>query len=153
MDQQRQIVESHCSKSKISLLLGSYYLVGFVEIWFSNHGRSYFHRWNGVSNSWRLLFENRSLFLAKCESTWLMTRHGYGTHHALELIFNRINYYHKASKIMFFPAWTQQSTHCGALKYCSLRSVKKKTTYKPTYVRKNVPEATRKKKYMASNGQ
>ena len=28
-----------------------------------------------------------------------------------------------------------------------------KPTYKPTYVRKNVPEATRKKIYMASNGQ
>ena len=28
-----------------------------------------------------------------------------------------------------------------------------KNTYKPTYVRKNVPEATRKKIDMASNGQ
>ena len=39
------------------------------------------------------------------------------------------------------------------LVHCSLRSVNKKTTYKPTYVRKNVPEATRKKIDMASNGQ
>ena len=37
--------------------------------------------------------------------------------------------------------------------HCSLISVNKKTTYKPTYVQKNVPEATRKKIYMASNGQ
>ena len=35
----------------------------------------------------------------------------------------------------------------------SLKSVNKKPTYKPTYVRKKVPEATRKKIDMAPNGQ
>ena len=40
-----------------------------------------------------------------------------------------------------------------SLYYCLLRSVNKKPTYKHTYVRKNIPEATRKKIYMASNVQ
>ena len=40
------------------MLLGSYDLVGFVEILFSKNGQSYFHFRNGVSNSRRLLFDN-----------------------------------------------------------------------------------------------
>ena len=58
-----------CDKLIIPLLLGSCNLVGFVDMWFSKNGRLYFHCRNGVSNSGRLLSDNFSLFLAKCEST------------------------------------------------------------------------------------
>ena len=37
--------------------------------------------------------------------------------------------------------------------YCLFISVNKSPTYKPTYVRKNVPEVTRKNIYIAPNGQ
>ena len=104
-----------CAKLIIPLLLWSYDLVGFVEMWFSENGWSYFHRRNGVSDSGRLLFDHCSSFLTNCESTWLIYHHGYRTRHTLELMFDRINYNQKASNIIWFPAWTQKLTHCGAL--------------------------------------
>ena len=58
----------------------------------------------------------------------------------------------------FTPKIADRATVCIMFGYFSKAmaahvSRPKKPTYKPTYVRKNVPEATRKKIYMASNGQ
>ena len=78
-----------CAKLITSLLLGSYNLVGFLEMWLSKNGQSYIHHKNDVTNSGRLLFDNCSLFLAKCESTWLISRNGYRTQHDLELIIKK----------------------------------------------------------------
>ena len=60
-----------------------------------------------------------------------------------------IGYKYNARRVLSFIVTKNAGSTKTGIPYCSLRSVNKKPTYKPTYVGKNVTEATRKKIYMA----
>ena len=70
-----------------------------------------------------------------------------------ELFLTEFSRLRKVMSNLKFVCLGKKPRICISGHHCSFRSVNKKPTYKPTYVRKNIPEATRKKIYMASNGQ